>query len=77
LLTAQSGNTVTEILATRLSDTEWRISDTTKHENDGRCVLGFVQQLGKVFEITRLDSPLQRNYVGSLQDALDCFRPTA
>lgn len=53
-----------------LSDHEWRVSDLSKPERDGLALLGFIQTIGTLFEVTAISSPLERDYFGSLDAAV-------
>jgi len=62
------GNNATEVLT--ISPTDWRVSDPTVPEGDGRSVLGVVHAVGDTFEVTRIGTPLARFYFGSLDEAV-------
>jgi hypothetical protein len=53
-----------------ISDTEWRVSDPACRSDDARCVVGFVQQIDRVFEATRISTPTSRSYFSSLSAAI-------
>lgn len=53
-----------------ISDTEWRVSDLTIDERDALSLIGFVQKLGDLYEITALGAPLSRSYVGTFNAAI-------
>jgi hypothetical protein len=53
-----------------ISDTEWRVSDPRRRQDDALCLIGFVQQIGDVFETLAISRPHERRYFGSLQAAI-------
>lgn len=56
-----------------ISPTEWRVSDLSIDEKDGLSLIGFVQKVDEVYEITTIGRPLIRTYVGSFNAALDAL----
>jgi hypothetical protein len=56
-----------------LSETEWRVSDPTRRADDALCLIGFIQRVGRVFEVTVLGRPRERHYCGSFDAALHCL----
>lgn len=56
-----------------LSPTEWRVSDLTIDEADAVGLIGYVQKIGDVYEITALGKPYTRVYVGSFDAAIDAL----
>jgi hypothetical protein len=59
-----------DLVALPLSETQWRISDSRRPSNDPYCVVGFIQQMGNVFETTRISHPRERHYFQSFTEAL-------
>jgi hypothetical protein len=53
-----------------ISPTEWRVSDSRRAENDARGLIGFVQQVDDVFEVTALRSPGERRYYLTFDGAM-------
>jgi hypothetical protein len=53
-----------------LSDTEWRISDPSRHPDDARSLLGFVQRTNTMYEVTVIGRPRERHYSESFDGAL-------
>jgi hypothetical protein len=53
-----------------ISATEWRVGDPRRRSDDALCLMGFVQQLGEVFEVTCIGMPLTRAYYSSLDEAV-------
>ena len=54
-----------------ISDSEWRVSNPRIRQDDALCLLGFVQQVGGVFETTRIARPRERRYYATLQAAIE------
>ena len=59
-----------QVLVLPISDTEWRISDPRRSQDDALCLIGFVQQIDQVFETTRIGRPLERRYFETLSAAV-------
>jgi hypothetical protein len=53
-----------------LSATSWRVSDPSHRSDGGLSLIGFVQCIGDVFEVTVLGLPREREYCGSFNKAL-------
>jgi hypothetical protein len=53
-----------------ISPTEWRVSDSRRAENDARSLIGFVQRVGDVFEVTALRTPGERRYYLTFDGAM-------
>jgi hypothetical protein len=66
----QTEHTHDTVTVLNISDTEWRVSDPERREDDARCLVGFVQQFGDVFEAMWISRPRERHYFGSLQAAI-------
>lgn len=58
-----------EVIA--LSPREWRVSDPTKVERDGRALIGFVEHVGAQYEVTALCDPRKRTRCRTFNDALN------
>ncbi|MCU1544279.1 MAG: hypothetical protein JWM50_2144 [Microbacteriaceae bacterium] len=59
-----------EIIA--ISDAEWRVSDPSRRQDDALCLVGFVQRVDDVFEVTLIGRPRERLYFASFDEAT-CF----
>ncbi|MCU1425956.1 MAG: hypothetical protein JWM51_2247 [Microbacteriaceae bacterium] len=53
-----------------ISPTEWRVSDSRRAEDDARSLVGFVQRVGDVFEVTFLRAPGERRFYASYASAM-------
>jgi hypothetical protein len=53
----------------QISDTEWRVSDPRRRHDDALCLIGFVQRVDGVFEVTLIGRPRDRQYFRSFADA--------
>lgn len=60
---------VRDLEAVPISATEWHIRDIA--EGDRLSVLGFVRQLGSIYELAVAGSPFDRYYFAGLQESLD------
>ena len=60
-----------DVLVLAISATEWRVSDPRRRDDDALCLVGFVQQVGDVFETTQIGRPRERHYFHTLQHAVD------
>ena len=59
------------VLVLAISNTEWRVSDPRRRDDDALCLIGFVQQVDDVFETTQIGRPRERHYFHTLQHAVD------
>jgi hypothetical protein len=53
-----------------ISSKEWRVSDPTLIECDGKALLGFVEQVGPRYEVTALCDPRERTSCETFDEAL-------
>jgi hypothetical protein len=53
----------------RISDVEWRVSDPRRRDDDALCLIGFVQRVDDVFEVTAIGRPRERHYFRTFDDA--------
>ncbi len=60
-----------------VSPKQWRVSDLEKREADGLALLGFIQQIDEVFEVTMLGLPRQRFYKGTFSEAVEMLAAKA
>jgi hypothetical protein len=56
-----------------ISMSEWRVSHPTRHGDFMPTLVGFVRDLGGVFETTTIGRPLFRAYFASLDEAVTSF----
>jgi hypothetical protein len=56
-----------EIIA--ISDAEWRVSDPSRRQDDALCLIGFVQRVDNLFEVTSIGRPRERLYFPSFDEA--------
>ncbi len=59
-----------------ISDSEWRVSLADGDEADPSCLLGFVQQVDGMFEVTEICRPGKRTYHRRFESALAQLRAT-
>ncbi len=57
-----------------ISNYEWRVSLANGDEADPRCLLGFVQQVDGLFEVTEICRPGKRTYHRRFESALEQLR---
>jgi hypothetical protein len=57
-----------------ISNSEWRVSLTDSDESDPRSLLGFVQQVDGMFEVTEICRPGRRTYHRRFEAALAQLR---
>lgn len=60
-----------------ISPTEWRVSDLTIDDRDALSLIGFVQKLGDLYEITAIGAPFSRSYVATFNSAIDVLSSRA
>lgn len=60
---------------TKLSPTEWRVTDAHRDESDPAAVLGFIQNVGGAFEVTNLVRLRERSYFSTFDRAAASLRP--
>jgi hypothetical protein len=66
--------TVSRLQLTPLSGTEWRVSDPRRREDDALCLVGFVQFIGGLFEVTKIGEPRERHYFATMDQAMHDLR---
>lgn len=54
-----------------VSAREWRVRDGALPANDATSLLGFVAQVGDVYEVVLIGMPMTRLYMDSLDGAVD------
>jgi hypothetical protein len=55
----------------RISHDEWRVSDPRRRYDDALCLIGFVQRVDGVFEVTVIGRPRERHYFRTFADATE------
>lgn len=60
-----------------ISASEWRVSLAGRDDDDPRCLLGFVQQVDGMFEVTEICRPGKRSYHRQFETALAQLRAAA
>jgi hypothetical protein len=56
-----------------ISTTEWRVCDRTMDEDDHLSILGFIELIGRRYEVTRMSAPRDRIAYSSLAAARRAF----
>jgi hypothetical protein len=62
--------TVDRLRLTPISGTEWRVTDPSRREDDALCLIGFVQLIGDLFEVTKIGAPRERHYFATMDEAM-------
>lgn len=60
-----------------LSGQEWRVSDPSRRADDAQCLVGFIERVGDVFEVTVIGRPRERHFCGSFDAALGFLAATS
>jgi hypothetical protein len=67
--TAPSHRGIRQLEIIRISDCEWRVSDPRRRDDDALCLIGFIQRVDDVFEVTLIGRPRDRHYFRSFGEA--------
>lgn len=59
-----------DVELTPLSPTEWRLTDRRFRSGSAECLLGFVARSGSDWVVTRIDHPMERVTLGSVDEVL-------
>jgi hypothetical protein len=60
---------ITQLEIIRISGCEWRVSDPRRRDDDALCLIGFIQQIDGVFEVTLIGHPRDRHYFRTFDEA--------
>jgi hypothetical protein len=69
-VSALSVSYTTGLAVIALSDSEWRISDPARRNDDARSLIGFIQHTHHHYEITVIGRPGEREYTHSFDAAI-------
>jgi hypothetical protein len=67
------GPTLTDLRLDQIGAGQWRVCDRRFRESNAMTLLGFVQQVGDQFEVTRICRPNEAVLYASLPSAMDAF----
>lgn len=71
------GPSITDLRLDEIAAGQWRVCDRRFRETNAMTLLGFVQQTGLAFEVTRVSAPREIVVYDSLDSATAAFVPVS
>lgn len=61
------------VIAHALDEREWQVVAGDWHREGGGRLIGFIEELGGVYEVEIVDQPARRQFFSTFKDAIECF----